>query len=170
MPVLITPFLWSCSFECLPGSFPESSLIATTHNTDTLTNNMSSFMNAMDTHMGAGLHLGENCSPEYDDTALPPQLALFNAGVRGVERARLAELARRLVRSGPDGVADCGVLVMQLRDCRGGKGERAAALALLCEMARHCPKAAGALVPLVLLTQTHDLCDGSNRRLWTGSR
>ena len=106
-------------------------------------------MTAMDAEMGAGLQLGENGTPEYGDLELPPALALFNAGVRGVDRARLADLVRRLVHTSPACAADCGVIVMQLRDIRGGKGERAAALAMLCELSRHCPKAAVALVPLL---------------------
>ena len=102
---------------------------------------MSSFMTSMDTLHGAGRHLGENGTAEHDDMALAPALALFNAGVRGVDRSRLGDLVRRLVRSGPEGAADAAVLAFQLRDARGGKGERRAALATLCEMAREMPAA-----------------------------
>ena len=104
----------------------------------------------MEVSMGAGKkHVGENGTPELDDLALPPALALSNALVRNVPRERLADLARRLVRSGADGVIDCALLVAHTRDARGGKGERAASLALLCEMARHAPSEAEKLVPLL---------------------
>ena len=90
---------------------------------------MSVFMNAMEVSMGAGKHVGENGTPELDDLALPPALALSNALVRNVPRERLADLARRLVRSGADGVIDCALLVAHTRDARGGNAAAASAAA-----------------------------------------
>lgn len=95
------------------------------------------------------MHLGENGTCEYGDAALPPALALFNAGVRGVDSARINTLTRALVATGARGIVDCALLVMQARDVRGGKGERALALVLLRAMHTHAPAAARSLVRIL---------------------
>ena len=98
--------------------------------------------------------LGENGHAEVAEPAAgSPMLVLFERLMRGVREEQIASMVGDVLAPAlpGDGVAleDLFVLAVHTRWCRGGKGERAAAFALLLELYKRFPQTTTAVVGLL---------------------
>lgn len=98
--------------------------------------------------------LGENGHAEVAEPAAgSPMLVLFERLMRGVREEQVARMLGDVLEPAlpGDGVAleDVFVLAVHTRWCRGGKGERAAAFALLLELYKRFPHTTTAVVALL---------------------
>lgn len=104
--------------------------------------------------MSAARVVGENGHAEVAESAAgSPMLVLFERLMRGVSEHKIESIVAEVLTPGwpDDGVAleDLFVLALHTRWCRGGKGERAAAFALLFVLYKRCPRKTIAAVGLL---------------------
>ena len=125
-------------------------------------NSSPSFITGMDAlHSMEGKRLGENGMAEWTDEGLGDQtLAIFNQSVRGMSSDRLRDMLSKAFlkcQECPDSkmtgnmVADLIVLAFQIRNCRGGKGEKAIFLNMFKYLFEHYPTTMLSLLDLVPL-------------------
>ena len=128
----------------------------------------STFWSSMDREVGT-IHsqkrVGENGSDEYSmyglagDTASEVQgalVAIFSGVARGSSKAQVIELVKNIEKTAQvsggkslqNAMASLIVVAFQLRDCRGGKGEKQLSRWILMYIYEKYPKTINALVPL----------------------
>jgi len=95
--------------------------------------------------------LGENHAPEYTAEGVgDPRVALFFALVRNIPTDRLHSLMDDILQTANGQmVADLVVMMVQTRNCRGGKGERDLFCHMLLRLHETYPRMIQAILPLI---------------------
>ncbi len=126
----------------------------------------SSFINGMDDQFqtlneSGRKCLGENGTVQWTDEGLGDQnLAIFNQSVRGMDQNTLEEMMNKIILKCDECedcdpkilggmVADLIVLAFQIRNCRGGKGEKTIFIHMFSLLFKHYPTTMLSLLDLI---------------------
>jgi hypothetical protein len=86
---------------------------------------------------------GENACPEFTNSGVGSKILALSQMVRGADPEQVKSMCKEVMSSGsPQEIRDLVVLWAQIRDCRGGKGEKALSFCIWLAIHNTYPKLA----------------------------